>query len=68
MPQPSLFLLAAAELTAEVPLVLPVAPGGVPPEYAVAAKAAGFTAVPGQVLTLWGVGAHGYDPGWARSR
>jgi leucyl aminopeptidase len=56
MPQPSLSLLAAAELTVEVPLVLPVVPGGVPAEFATAAEAAGFTAVPGQVLTFWGVG------------
>src|ERR1700744_3791099 len=54
MPQPSLSLLAAAELTAEVPLVLPVVPGGVPAEFAASAEAAGFTAAPGQVATLWG--------------
>ncbi len=67
MPQPSLSLLAAAELTSEVPLVLPVAPGGVPAEFATAAEAAGFAAAPGQVLTLWGVGSSatilvGLDP------
>ncbi len=51
--QPTLTLIGGRDLQPQIPLVLPLAEGAIPPDFAAAAGAARFTAAKGKTLLLY---------------